>query len=216
MISIAPTVTATNAQEYREQMARIAPFAKRVHIDFSEGQFAPVRLVDPIQAYWPDGMTVDFHFMFTNPLQYVETAISLNPDLVIIQAEAQGDLLSMLRQLRAVNIKTGVAFLAQTNPDDHRELVAEVDHALIFSGNLGHQGGSFADLRLLTKVRQIRAINATAEIGWDGGVNVENVPQLVAGGVEVLDVGGAIHSAANPREAFDALAKAVQPVQNHA
>lgn len=214
MVSIAPTVTATNAQEYREQMARIAPFAKRVHLDFSDGQFAPVRLVNPIQAYWPDGMTVDFHFMFANPTQHTETAISLRPDLVIIHAEAQGDLLGMLRQLRAVNIKTGVAFLQQTDPSGYRDLVAEVDHVLIFSGNLGHQGGSFADLKLLGKIRQIRAINATAEIGWDGGINTENAAQLVLGGIEVLNTGGAIQNSPDPKAAFDGLVAATQAVQS--
>jgi len=205
MSSIVPTITAINAQEFREQMARIAPFAKRVHIDFSDGQFAPVRLVNPIQAYWPEGIVADFHFMFTEPAIHIETAMSLRPDLVIIHAEAQGDLLAMLRQLRAVNIKTGVALLQQTDPDEYKNLIAEADHVLIFSGNLGHQGGSTADLRLLDKVRQLRAINATAEIGWDGGINAENISQLALGGIEVLNCGGAIHLAPDPAEAFKAL-----------
>ena len=113
---IKPMPPPNNALEYREQMARIAPFAKRVHIDFSDGQFAPVKLINSIQAYWPEGLTADFHFMFTDPKQHIETAISLRPDLVIIHAEAQGDLLGMIRELRAVNIKVGVAFLQQTDP----------------------------------------------------------------------------------------------------
>jgi ribulose-phosphate 3-epimerase len=205
---IAPTITATNAQEYREQMARIAPFAKRVHIDFSDGQFAPVRLINPIQAYWPEGLTADFHFMFTDPKQHIETAISLRPDLVIIHAEAQGDLIGMMRELRAVNIKVGVAFLQQTDPSQHEQLVAEADHVLIFSGNLGHQGGSYADLQLLSKLRQVKAINSTVEIGWDGGINSENIAQLVGGGVEVLNVGGAIHLSPDPKAAYQALQSA--------
>lgn len=212
MSIIVPTITATNAQQYREQMARIAPFAQRVHIDFSDGQFAPVKLINPVQAYWPEGLIADFHFMFTEPTLHVETAISLRPDLVIIQAEASGDLIGMMRELRAVNIKTGVAFLQQTDPSQYAQLIAEADHVLIFSGNLGHQGGSYADLKLLAKVRQIKAINSTAEIGWDGGINNENVAQLISGGVEVLNAGGAIHQSPDPKAAFQALQAASQAV----
>lgn len=212
MAEIVPTITAINAQEFREQMARIAPFAKRVHIDFSDGQFAPVKLVNPVQAYWPEGIVADFHFMFTNPLQHLETAISLKPDLVIVQAEAQGDLLGMLRELRAVNIKTGVALLQQSSPEQYQELIAECEHVLIFSGNLGHQGGSYADLRMLAKVRQIRAINATAEIGWDGGINAENAAQLVLSNIEVLNTGAAIQKAPDAKAAYEALVAAAKAV----
>jgi ribulose-phosphate 3-epimerase len=212
MSQIVPTITATSAREYREQMAKVAPFAKRIHIDFSDGQFAPARLVNPAQAYWPDGAQVDFHFMFTNPTQYLETAISLKPDLVIVHAEASSDVLGMIRELKAVGIKTGVALLQQTSPLAYVELIAEVDHVLIFSGNLGHQGGSFADLALLSKVGQIRSINTAAEIGWDGGISQESAAQLVAGGVEVLNVGGDIQKAPDVQAEYEALGKAASAV----
>lgn len=206
MISIVPTVTATNAQEYREQMARIAPFAKRVHIDFSDGELAPVRLINPAQAYWPKNTIADLHLMFARPTEHLETVISLQPSLVIIHAEAQGDLLGMLRQLRAVGIKTGVALLQNTSVKSAELLIADVDHVLIFSGNLGHFGGE-ANLQLLSKVGEVRAINANVEIGWDGGVSAENAGQLVFGGVEVLNTGGAIHKAEDSKAAYKELAK---------
>ena len=203
---VCPCVTATDAHAYREQMARIAPFAKRTHIDFSDGELAPVKLINPIQAYWPEGMLADLHLMVKHPEQHLETVISLNPNLVIIHAEAEGDLLGLMRQLRAVNIKTGVALLQQTDPEAAHNLIADADHVLIFSGDLGHFGGT-ADMTLLKKVGQIRAISANVEVGWDGGVGPDNVAQLVLGGVEVLDVGGNIQKAPDPQEAYATLVK---------
>lgn len=203
---IAPCVTAVDAHAYREQMARVAPFAKRVHIDFSDGVLAPVKLVNPIQAFWPEGLLADLHLMLKNPLEHIETVMSLQPNLVILHAEADGDLLGMIRQLRATNIKTGVALLQPTNPEAVHNIIADVDHVLIFSGDLGHFGGT-ADLTLLKKVGQIRAINANVEIGWDGGVNAENVAQLALGGIEVFNAGGAIQKAPDPQEAYATLEK---------
>jgi ribulose-phosphate 3-epimerase len=208
MSVICPCVTAADAHAYREQMARVAPFATRVHIDFSDGKLAPAKLINPIQAYWPEGMLADLHLMIQNPAEHLETVISLKPNLVIIHAEAAGDLLGIMRQLRAVNIKTGVALLQQTDPDTTRDLIADADHVLIFSGDLGHFGGT-ADMTLLSKVAKIRAINANVEVGWDGGVGPDNVSQLSLGGVEVLDVGGHIQQAPDPQEAYATLVKNV-------
>lgn len=208
MAVVVPCVTAIDAAAYREQMARVAPFAKRVHIDFSDGQFAPTRLINPIQAYWPKKIVADLHLMLVNPVEQLETVISLSPSLVIIHAESQGDLLGMLRQLRSLGIKTGVALLQKTEVASAEPLIADADHVLIFSGDLGHFGGQ-ADMNLLKKVAQVRAINANVEVAWDGGVTPENAGQLVFGGIEVLNAGGAIQKAVEPKDVYDELVKAV-------
>ena len=207
MSIICPSVTAPDAQAYRQEMSRIAPFANRVHIDFSDGEFSPVRLVNLAQAYWPEGIIADLHLMYKTPGKYIETAISLNPQLITIQAEADGDLLAVIRELRAVGIKSGVCLLQETQPDHVRNLISEVDHVLIFSGDLGHHGGH-ADVALLKKVPHIRAINPNAEIGWDGGVNAQNVAQLALGGIEVLIAGGAIQQVDDAKQAYDQLVDA--------
>ena len=201
MSIVVPSVTAPDAVAYREQMARVALFAKRVHIDCSDGLFAPVRLINPAQVYWPEGLTADIHLMYQQPASQLETVISLQPELVIIQAEAQGDLMAFIRELKARMIKVGVALLQPTEPQQAHDLIAEADHVLIFSGTLGKFGG-VADKELLKKVSKIRAINTNVEIGWDGGVTTGNAADLVFGGVDVLIAGGAIHKAPDPAEAY--------------
>jgi ribulose-phosphate 3-epimerase len=204
MSVITPSVTAPDAAAYREQMANAAQFAPRVHIDFSDGEFAPIKLINLAQAYWPDGMLADLHLMHKDPAAHFETVVSLKPHMVIVHAEAEGNVLAMMLQLRALGIKVGIALLQPTHPHDANDLVAQADHVLIFSGDLGHFGGT-ADMELLKKVAEIRAINPIAEIGWDGGVTPENAAQLALGGVEVLVSGGAIQKAADPAAAFKQL-----------
>lgn len=57
----------------------------------------------------------------------------------------------------------------------------------------------------LEKIRLVKSINSNVEIGWDGGVMSENAYSLVQGGVDVLNVGGAIQKATNPKEVFNKL-----------
>lgn len=207
MASVCPTITAYDSQSYREQMARIAAFADRVHIDLADGVFAPTLTINPVHVYWPDKLTADLHLMLKNPAEHLETVLSLGPNLAIIHAEADGDLLGIVRQLQAVNIKAGVALLQPTKPADYAELIAEADHVLIFSGNLGHQGGAVLDMNLLNKVGQIRSINPMVEIGWDGGISSDNIANLALGGIEVFDVGSSIHNAVDPKDAYATLKK---------
>ena len=79
-----------------------------------------------------------------------------------------------------------------------------IDHVLIFSGNLGSYGGH-ANLDLLHTVRYLKNHKPGLEIGWDGGINSQNVAQLVFGGVDVLNVGAFIQNAENPEKAYLAL-----------
>lgn len=200
---ICPTVTAVNPHNYREQMARIEPFAPRVHIDFGDGEFA-AKMVGIAQAYWPDHMIADFHVMYKHPYQYMETIVSLKPNMVIVHAEAEDDMLAMVLELQAVGIKAGLALLKDTKPEDYADIISHADHVLLFGGDLGHQGG-VADLTVLKKVANVRAINPTIELGWDGGVNSENAPLLIEGGIEVLNVGGFVQHADDPKEAYETI-----------
>ena len=204
---ICPTVTATDPHTYREQMARIEPFAPRVHIDFGDGDFA-ARMVNIEQAYWPDHMAADFHIMYRHPYAHMETLISFKPNMVVVHAEAEDDILAMVLELQAVGIKAGVALLKDTKPEDHIDVISHADHILLFAGDLGHQGGT-ADMSVLGKVPELRAMNPTIELGWDGGITAENAPTLVEGGIEVLNVGGFIQHADDPRAAYDSIARAL-------
>jgi ribulose-phosphate 3-epimerase len=128
--------------------------------------------------------------------------------MLTFHAEAEGDLLGVLQYVKSAGIKAGVALVKSTVPADVAPLIEAADHVMVFSGDLGKYGGT-ASLMQLEKVRLIKTINAGAEIGWDGGVNVENAFSLAQGGVDVLYVGGAIQKANDPAAAFEVLSKEV-------
>lgn len=206
MSIICPTVTPSTADPhvYREQIERVAPLSDRIQIDLMDGDFAPNKNTNPIQVWWPDNVHPDIHLMYRRPLEQIETLVSLRPAMVILHAEAEGDLVGMIKHLQKLGIKAGVALLKITQPSEAAELIAIADHVLIFSGELGFFGGQ-VDLAMLGKVTGIKAINPAIEIGWDGGANESNVASLAEGGIDVINVGGAIQRATNPQRAYDTL-----------
>jgi pentose-5-phosphate-3-epimerase len=197
-----------DGREYRAAIERVSDFAERVHIDFADGVFAPTKLVSINDAWWPVGLMVDFHVMYQKPMDYIEDIIVQQPHLVIVHAEAD-DIGQFMDELEGLGIKRGVALLKQTAVEVIKPILSKLDHVLIFSGDLGHYGGT-VDLGLLDKVTQLRQIKPDIEIGWDGGINDQTVKSLAEGGIDVLNVGGFIQNSSDPEDAYDTLLMKVQ------
>jgi len=204
---ICPTITAYSEEDYHTQMEKVAGFATRIQIDLTDGVFTKEKTVSPEQAWWPVGVKADFHLMYRDPASAVKTVMEHQPNLVIMQAEAEGSFRSLSDFCRSHGTRVGIALLQDTKAETIFSALDLIDHVLVFSGNLGYQGGSHADLSLLSKVSQLKEKKPELEIGWDGGVNPQNVAELVSGGVDVLNVGGYLQSAEDPEKAYRGLVR---------
>ena len=207
MTVICPTVTAFDQHQYREQMGLVTAFAKRIHIDLMDGEFAPTVSLPLSQVWWPDDITADIHIMFQRPMEQIEKLIALKPSLVVIQFEADVDHAEFARRLHKGGIKAGLGLMQATTVEAAASVLNGFDHVMIFSGNLGYHGGSAVDFSLLDKVHEARRRYPKLEIAWDGGVNDTNVKRLVEGGVDVLNVGSFIHNADSPQASYGLLQK---------
>lgn len=206
MADIVPTITAENPHTYREQIERVQDFAKRLHIDLMDGIFTKNKSITLDQVWWPEDATADIHLMFQDPATELEKLINLKPNMVIVQAESDCDVPKFAADLREHGIKTGVAVLPETTIESINYMLPHVQQVLIFSGNLGHQGGSTANLALLEKVNQAKSAHKwLEEIAWDGGITDQNASELVAAGITVLNSGGFIQHAENTKAAYELL-----------
>ncbi|HSX36034.1 MAG TPA: hypothetical protein VLH84_03825 [Patescibacteria group bacterium] len=202
--TICPTILAGNPDDFNAQMERVAEFAARVHIDLADGHFAPSKTIAIDQVWWPGNIRADLHVMYDKPFEYARMLFELQPQMIIVHAEAEGDFVSFAEEAHANGIEIGVALKPETMPQMIEPALPWIDHVLIFSGHLGHFGGE-ANTHLLTKVLYLHSKKPQLEIGWDGGINTQNVRTLVAGGIQVLNVGGFIQHAADPNGAYNQL-----------
>lgn len=211
MSVIAPTILAEEPTAYEAIIKRYHAFAQRVHIDLTDGEFAPNITVSDDQIWWPKEWQADIHAMVARPEEHVDALIALQPHMIIFHAEVETDLLPVTQKIQAAGIKAGVALLRPTVPSSIQSLITQADHVMIFSGTLGHYGGT-ASMMQLEKVRLLKQINPALEIGWDGGVTVENAYTLVQGGIDVLNVGGTLSRSETPDDVY---AKLVAETNKH-
>lgn len=210
MAVVCPTVTSSDdPHEYRIQLERLLSFAERIHLDFMDGLFTSNESLPIDRAWVPKDKHIDLHLMYMRPDLYVEQIKRLNPTMVIVHAEAKGDYSSFASEMKQAGIKVGVCLLQDTPVSLIADNLEEIDHVLIFSGDLGHFGGH-VDLSLLSKAKQLKQLKPTLEIGWDGGINDQNAAQLVAGGIDVLNVGGFIQKSESPNDQYNKLVSVTQ------
>lgn len=211
MSIICPTVTcqSEDLHEYRAQVERVENLSDRLQVDLMDGEFAPTKS-PPIDKIWfPEGKQIDLHLMYQHPADVLNDVLGLHPSMLIVHKEAHVDIPTLASALQVSGIKLGLAILPETPVSDCLDELEYVTHVLIFSGTLGHFGGT-ADLNLLKKVQQLKKYKSSLEIGWDGGVNLENVKALTEGGVDVLNVGGFIQKADDPKAAYEQLCNLLQ------
>ena len=201
MSVIAPAILADTPEAYKLSIDRYHPFTQRVHIDLADGEFAPTFTIGVDQLWWPQEWQVDIHAMVARPAEYVDVLTALKPHTIIFHVEAVADIIPVLKRVKQAGVKAGIALQRPTVPATVADAIQEADHVMVFTGTLGQYGGT-ASLMQLEKVRLIKAISPNVEIGWDGGVNLDNAYTLTQGGVDVLNVGKALASAADPGQMY--------------
>lgn len=209
MAIISPAILAEDKAGYAGQIRKVTGIAERVQIDLMDGDFAKPRSVELQDVWWPYNLLADIHLMYHKPMEYLHDLIMLKPSMVIVHAEVEVHHMHFAAELHKEGIKAGLAILPETPIENVEQIMHSFDHLLIFSGNLGQFGGK-AELGLLDKVKAAKAHHPEIEIGWDGGVNLENAKTLAEGGVDVLNAGGAIQKAENPEQAYKKLVEAIE------
>lgn len=204
MAAIVPTITTDSSEVFSSNLARFSQFAKRIQIDVSDGSFAPTTTVSLAGMTVPAGVTIDLHLMTARPSEHLAQILALNPNLCILHAEVDDNLAEIFAKLKESGIKTGIALIKTTFPGRVSDLIAAADHAMIFAGELGRQGGAI-DMMQVEKVPLIRTIKPEIEIGWDGGANLSNVRALAHANIDVINVGSAITQAADAAAMYQSL-----------
>jgi ribulose-phosphate 3-epimerase len=198
MRQIKPTISATNKLKFKQEFTKIVKHTNKLHIDIADGRLVAVRM--PLYINFllkqkkanPD-LDLSFHLMVKNPARILVRLKRLGANEVFIHPEA-----TRMRQTvdfyskSTGGIKLGLAITASTKLADIQTEIRKVDRVIIFAGSLGHQGGK-ANLEMLEVLRKVKNINPNLKyIGWDGGINLDNIEILQEAGVNVFNVGASL------------------------
>jgi len=189
--------------------------AESVQIDVMDGHFVPNITVGPVvieSLRKETKIFLDVHLMIENPLRYLEPFAKAGSDLLTVHYEACQDPLVVIRDIKKLGAKAGMAIRPKTPANVLFPLLKDLDYALVMTVEPGFGGQAFVP-DMLEKVRTLRRMiddhHLDCELQVDGGINAKTAGLAAAAGATSLVAGSAVFGAANPEKAFLDLQKLV-------
>jgi ribulose-phosphate 3-epimerase len=172
--------------------------AALIHVDVMDGRFVPNITIGPAVVAAVRKVTqlpLDCHLMIEEPARYAEAFVESGAEMVSVHLEADRHLHRTVNRIRELGAKAGVVLNPATPLAALRDILPEADFVLLMSVNPGF-GGQKLIPAVLQKARELRewidrdGLDTRIEI--DGGVNLDNLEEVAATGVDMIVAGSAV------------------------
>jgi ribulose-phosphate 3-epimerase len=215
-IKIAPSLLSADFADIANQIRMVeSAGAGELHLDSMDGVFVPnltwgMKIVKDLRKL--TRLPFDCHLMIVEPEKYVDAFRDAGADVITFHYEATPHQHRLLRHVREIGAKAGIAINPGTPVAMLEDLIEEVDRVLVMSVNPGFGGQSFIE-RALAKVAEVRALldarNPGCDVEVDGGIGLENVERAVIAGANVLVAGNSVFATDDPPEALRELRRRI-------
>ncbi len=197
-VIIAPSLLSCDFSRLSEELLALEEAGvKWVHWDVMDGNFVPNITLGPciIEACRKKSkLFFDVHLMIERPERYIKMFADAGADLICVHAESTVHLESVISAISDLNVKPAIALNPHTPICQIEYLIPQLYMVLIMSVNPGFGGQKFIPFSL-KKIKDLaefinnRGLDTLIEV--DGGVNIENVKEIVKCGANVIVSGSA-------------------------
>lgn len=205
MAILAPSILSADFTKLGEEIQTVDEAgAEIIHVDVMDGKFVPsisfgMPVIKSIRKS-TDKM-FDVHLMIEEPIRYIEDFVEAGADSITVHVEACSDVIKTIEKIRETGKKAAISLNPKTDVKEVVPYLHLVDMVLVMSVNPGFGGQKLIEETLekvvfLRKEIDEKKLNCLIEI--DGGINLENVSDIVKMGADVIVAGSAIFK--NPKE----------------
>ena len=199
MVEIVPSILSADFARLAQEIARVERGgAKILHVDVMDGHFVPnITIGPPVVASLRKATQahLDVHLMIENADRYAAQFAAAGANSVSVHYEACPHLDGTLELIRKAGAMAGVVLNPMTPLAALEEALGVADYVLLMSVNPG-LGGQKLIPYVLDKVRKLARMRLERQLTFpieiDGGVNLENLAEVVQAGCDWIVTGSAI------------------------
>lgn len=197
---LAPSILSADFNVLGEQIQTVAKAgAQYIHVDVMDGIFVPsisygMPVIKSVRK--STDAVFDVHLMITEPVRYIRDFVDSGADIITVHVEACKDIDETIRDIKACGVRAAVAINPETPVDKIMPYLDDIDMALVMSVHPGFGGQKFIP-DVLDKVRIIRSYyrdnNMDKDIEIDGGINFDNLLEVLEAGANVIVAGSSVY-----------------------
>jgi ribulose-phosphate 3-epimerase len=206
-IRTVPAILTDDPAALSKMVSQTETFTDYAQFDIMDGEFVPSRSVSCTQiAALKTTLKWEAHLMVARPEDCLEDFREAGARKIVFHYEATPQPEEIIREIRKLGIKAGIAINPETPVAALANLVAKVDSVLFLAVNPGFYGAKFIP-GVLDKIKDFRRHYPGVETGIDGGVKEANIGDIAHTGVDVIYIGSAIFIQPDPAAAYRRLKK---------
>ena len=178
--------------------------ADLLHLDIMDGNFVPnisfgPKIVKSIKSI--TSLPLEVHLMVEKPENHIKSFIDAGGDIIIVHYETSKHLDRLIQIINEADVKSGIALNPATPLSVIEYLINKIDILLLMTVNPGFGGQKFIP-EMTAKIEKARKIidnqKKSISLEVDGGINLDNISEVIKAGAEIIVVGQIISKSANP------------------
>ena len=203
---IIPAILTNDPVDLQDKLESVSGAVEWAHFDVMDGDFVnnsslDIGYLQPLKHQ----LKIEAHLMVKNPERWLQRCKDAGVDRVIFHYEATDRHSEVLEKIDELGMKKGIALKAETPVDVLRDYIHRLDEVVLHAtAELGFSGQEFLP-ETLDKIKELRKMSASVNIGVDGGVSEYNIKAIAQAGANYFIITSALFFYMDRKRAIEKL-----------
>ena len=199
---IIPVILEQDFTEVKRKISLVENVADLIQIDIADGKlvrgttFLDVFGLDEIET----SSVFELHLMVEKPLDFVQKRLKKVIKICTQIEVSPSTVKEFISKSKELGYKVGLSLKKETAVTTLQSYLAEIDYVQFVAVEAGGQNRLF-DSHILTKIKELKKLRPHMYIQVDGGVDEENLINILKAGANGAVIGSHIFESKNPEQA---------------